>query len=54
MLTTDELDAAVPEQMVWSEVDFSVEHLEPSEDTNVLGQLGVYDVLAIIGRGGMG
>jgi serine/threonine protein kinase len=54
LLTTDELDAAVPEPMVWSEVDFSVEHLEPSEDTNVLGQLGGYDVLAIIGRGGMG
>ncbi len=54
LLTTDELDAAVPEPMVWSEVDFSVEHLEPSEDANVLGQLGGYEVLAIIGRGGMG
>ncbi len=54
LLTTDELDAAVPEPMLWSEVDFSVEHLEPSEDANVLGQLGGYDVLAIIGRGGMG
>ena len=54
LLTTDELDAAVPEPMVWSEVDFSVEHLEPSEDASVLGQLGGYDVLAIVGRGGMG
>ena len=54
LLATDELDAAVPEPMVWSEVDFSVEHLEPSNDANVLGQLGGYDVLAIIGRGGMG
>jgi len=54
LLTTDELDAAVPETTVWSEVDFSVEHLDPSEDANVLGQLGGYDVLAIIGRGGMG
>ena len=54
LLTTDELDAAVPEPMVWSEVDFSVEHLEPSDDANVLGQLGGYDVLAIVGRGGMG
>ena len=54
LLATDELDAAVPEPTVWSEVDFSVEHLEPSEDANVLGQLGGYDVLAIIGRGGMG
>ncbi len=54
LLMTDELDAAVPETMVWSEVDFSVEHLEPSEDANVLGQLGGYDVFSIIGRGGMG
>ena len=54
LLATDELDVAAPEPIDWSEVDFSVEHLDPSDDANVLGQLGGYDVLAIIGRGGMG
>ncbi len=54
LLSADELDAAVPEPANWSEVDFSVEHLDPSDDVNVLGQLGGYDVLAIVGRGGMG
>ncbi|MBC7821070.1 MAG: protein kinase, partial [Planctomycetaceae bacterium] len=54
LLSADELDAAVPESAAWSEVDFSVEHLDPSDDANVLGQLGGYDVLAIVGRGGMG
>ena len=38
----------------WSEVDFTVEHLEPSDEPNVLGRLGGYDVLEIIGHGGMG
>ena len=54
LLVKDDLDLAVPDASVWSEVDFSVEHLEPSKDSSVLGQLGGYDVLAIIGRGGMG
>ncbi len=54
LLSADELDAAVPDPAVWSDVDFSVEHLDPSHDANVLGQLGGYDVLAIVGRGGMG
>jgi eukaryotic-like serine/threonine-protein kinase len=54
LLSADELDAAVPETSVWSEADFSVEHLDPSDDPNVLGKLGGYDVLAIVGRGGMG
>ena len=53
-LPTDELDLAAPETAAWSDVDFGVEHLDPSDDTNVLGQLGGYDVLEIVGRGGMG
>ncbi len=54
LLVKDDLDAEVSEASRWSDVDFSVEHLEPSDDANVLGQLGGYDVLAVIGRGGMG
>ncbi len=37
-----------------STADFVVEQLEPSDDPAVLGRLGSYDVLDIIGRGGMG
>jgi serine/threonine protein kinase len=53
-LADDEFDAAAPARGEWSDVDFTVEHLEPSADANVLGCLGGYDVLEIIGRGGMG
>lgn len=38
----------------WSEADFTVEHLEPADDPKLLGRLGGYDVLAMIGHGGMG
>ena len=54
LLRADELDADVPTRDEWSEVDFTVEHLEPSDEPNVLGRLGGYDVLEIIGHGGMG
>ncbi len=54
LLAEDELDLAVPTSKEWSEVDFTVEHLEPSDEPNVLGRLGGYDVLEIIGCGGMG
>ena len=54
LLISDELDHAVPVHGDWSEVDFTVEHLEPAEEPSVLGRLGGYDVLEIIGRGGMG
>ena len=54
MLVADEFDELLPTREEWSEIDFSVEHLEPSDDPNVLGQLGGYDILAIVGRGGTG
>src|SRR5204862_7923568 len=54
LLTADELDATLPMRAEWSEVDFTVEHLEPADEPNVLGRLGGYDVLEIIGHGGMG
>jgi serine/threonine-protein kinase len=58
-LISDELDQDVPGYPPaggeeWSDVDFTVEHLEPSAEPNVLGRLGGYDVLEVIGHGGMG
>lgn len=54
LLMRDDLDHAVPAREEWSNVDFTVEHLEPSDQPDVLGRLGGYDVLEIIGRGGTG
>ena len=54
MLIPDDLDDALPLREECSTADFVVEHLEPSDDPAVLGRLGSYDVLDIIGRGGMG
>jgi tRNA A-37 threonylcarbamoyl transferase component Bud32 len=54
LLAADELDPDTPTRDEWSEVDFTVEHLEPADEPNVLGRLGGYDVLEVIGHGGMG
>ena len=34
--------------------DFAVDFLEPSDDPSVLGRLGEYEIVEVIGRGGMG
>ncbi len=54
MLTPDNLDEALLLRTECSTADFVVEHLDPSDDPDVLGRLGAYDVLDVIGRGGMG
>ena len=50
-LVQDELDQALPIHDEWSVVDFTVEHLEPSDQSDVMGKLGGYDILEVIGRG---
>ena len=53
LLTEDELDELRPMREDWA-VDFTVEHLEPTDEPDALGRLGDFDVLEIIGHGGMG
>ncbi len=53
LLAEDDLDELQPTGEDWA-VDFTVEHLEPSDQPNAIGRLGEFDVLEIIGQGGMG
>ncbi|HEY2251223.1 MAG TPA: protein kinase, partial [Planctomycetaceae bacterium] len=54
LLAADALDDDMPPRDEWSLVDFGVEYLEPATDPSHLGRLGGYDVLQVIGSGGMG
>jgi hypothetical protein len=54
LLAGDDFDGAIPVRDDLSDVDFTVEHLDPADEPNLLGRLGGYDVLQVIGRGGMG
>jgi serine/threonine protein kinase len=53
LLTEDELDDLHLTHDDWA-IDFTVEHLEPADEPNVLGRLGDFNILEIIGQGGMG
>ena len=53
LLTEDAMDEAATRED-WSAVDFGIEFLDSVDEPNVLGSLGGYHVLEIIGRGGMG
>ena len=53
LLTEDAMDQAATRED-WSAVDFGIEFLDSVDEPSVLGSLGGYHVLEIIGRGGMG
>ncbi len=53
LLTEDAMDQAATRED-WSAVDFGIEFLDAVDEPSVLGCLGGYHVLEIIGRGGMG
>ncbi len=54
LLQADEIGDLLPGRDEYSLTDFIVENLEPTDSPKALGQLGGYDVLEVIGRGGMG
>ena len=53
LLTEDAMDEATTRED-WTAVDFGIEFLDSVDEPNVLGSLGGYHILDIIGRGGMG
>lgn len=54
LLHVDEIGDVVPGRDDCSATDFVVEHLEASDSSESLGRLGGYEILEVIGRGGMG
>lgn len=54
LLQADEIGNLIPGRDEYSMTDFIVDLLEPSDSPEALGQLSGYDVLEVIGRGGMG
>src|SRR5689334_13432329 len=38
LLVSGDLDSSVPAHDKWSEIDFTVEHLEPADEPNLLGR----------------
>jgi serine/threonine-protein kinase len=54
LLAADAFDAELQLHDQWSFVDFGVEYLDASDDPSHLGRLGTYEIVEMIGRGGMG